>query len=59
MLSFGENLQPVDFGFHNKTRPLKDYLRFSKSSTVDRNQDFKMQTKTSCRDLVQRQNPGM
>ena len=51
MLSLGKNLQPVDFGFRDKTRPMKDYLRFLNRSTVLRNQDFKMQTKTSCRDL--------
>ena len=50
MLSLGKNLQPVDFGFRDKTRPMKDYLRFLNRSTVLRNQDFKIQTKTFCRD---------
>ena len=40
MLSLGKNLQPVDFGFRDKTRPMKDYLRFLKRSTVLRNQDL-------------------
>ena len=60
MLSFGKNLQPVDFRFHDKTRPMKDYLRFLNSSTVvDRNQDFlKNANKNVLQESsVQRQNP--
>ena len=37
MLSLEKNLQPVDFGFRDKTRPMKhvkDYLRFLSRSTV-------------------------
>ena len=50
MRSIGKTLQPVEFGFDDKTRPrwypfLNSLLRKPKSRLK------KMQTKTSCRDL--------